>query len=956
MSDDYKATLFLPRTEFPMRAGLAKREPEILARWDQMDLFARLRETAQGREKFVLHDGPPYANGHLHMGHALNKVLKDVINRSQQMLGKDAHYVPGWDCHGLPIEWKIEEGYRERGQDKDSVPVVEFRRECREFAQKWIAIQTEEFRRLGVEGDFRRPYTTMSFAAEAQIAREIGKFLMNGGLYRGSKPVLWSVVEKTALADAEVEYHLHTSTTIWVRFPVVEASQPALEGASVVIWTTTPWTMPGNRAVAFGAGADYVAIEVTGLGEHSRARVGETLVAAKPLLDQVLRDLNIAGHRIVAEFKGADLAGTLCAHPLRGAQEVAGGYDFDVPLLHADFVTMEDGTGFVHIAPGHGADDYELGLKHGLAMPATVDGDGCFTAEAPGFTGKTVYTAEGKHGDANPAVIEALEANGALLASGRLKHEYPHSWRSKAPLIFRNTPQWFISMETNDLRKKALAAIEATRFVPAAGKVRLRSMIARRPDWCVSRQRAWGVPIPVFVHKRSGEPLRDQKVIDRVAEAFEAEGADAWFLSDPQRFLGSGYSSDDYEQGTDIIEVWFESGSTHAFVLEARPELAWPASLYLEGSDQHRGWFHSSLLESCGTRGRAPYETVLTHGFMLDEKGRTMSKSQGIGMSPQDIVSESGADIIRLWVVASDYTTDLRFGPGILRHQTDAYRRLRNTLRFLLGNLAGFDEAERLAETEMPELERWVLHRLHEIDGVVRQGCVDFDFHSIYQALHNFCAVDLSAFYFDVRKDALYCDRADSIRRRACRTVLDRVFDCLTAWLAPILCFTAEEAWWTRGSEGAGLETESVHLRVFPEVPASWHDPALAETWARVREVRRVVTGALEIERAEKRIGSSLLAHPKVYVQRPELLAALDGIDLAEVCITSGITLSDAAPPAGAFTVEEIAGVGVTAGLAEGDKCQRCWMVLPDVGNREQAPETCGRCADAVRHLGAAAG
>jgi isoleucyl-tRNA synthetase len=924
MSLDYKSTLFLPRSEFPMRAGLAKREPEILARWDEMDLFSRLRESAKGREKFLLHDGPPYANGHLHMGHALNKILKDVINRSQQMLGKDANYVPGWDCHGLPIEWKIEEGYRERGQDKDSVPVVEFRRECREFAEKWVKIQTEEFRRLGVEGDWKRPYTTMSFDAEAQIAREIGKFLMNGGLYRGSKPVLWSVAEKTALADAEVEYHMHTSTTIWVRFPVVAAGPASLEGAAVVIWTTTPWTMPGNRAVAFDAEADYLAVEATELGEDSRARVGETLVVAKPLVEQVLSDLNIAGHRIAAELKGTALAGSRCAHPLRGAAGTSGGYDFEVPLLAADFVTMDQGTGFVHIAPGHGTDDYELGLKHGLPMPATVDGDGRFTAEAPGFTGKTVYTAEGKHGDANPAVIEALEANGALLARGRLKHEYPHSWRSKAPLIFRNTPQWFISMETNDLRKKALEAIEATRFVPDAGQVRLRS--------------------------------RDQKVLDRIAEAFEAEGADAWYRSDPQRFLGNDYSAEDYEQVTDIIEVWFESGSTHAFVLEARPELDWPASLYLEGSDQHRGWFHSSLLESCGTRGRAPYDAVLTHGFMLDEQGRTMSKSQGIGMSPQDIVAESGADIIRLWVVASDYTTDLRFGPGILRHQMDAYRRLRNTLRFLLGNLAGFDEAERLDEAEMPGLDRWVLHRLHEIDGVVRKGCVDFDFHSIYQALHNFCAVDLSAFYFDVRKDALYCDRADSIQRRACRTVLDRIFDCLTAWLAPILCFTAEEAWWSRAAEGKGQEPESVHLRVFQETPDAWHDPGLAETWARVREVRRVVTGALEIERAEKRIGSSLLAHPRVYVQRPELMAALDGVDLAEICITSRITLLDAAAPAGAFTIEEVAGVGVEAGLAEGGKCQRCWMVLPEVGSDEGAPETCARCADAVRQLGSAAG
>ncbi len=942
MGVDYKSTIFLPRTDFAMRAGLPRREPEILARWAEMDLFTRLREAAAGREKFILHDGPPYANGHLHMGHALNKILKDVVNRSQQMLGKDANYVPGWDCHGLPIEWKIEEGYRERGQDKDSVPVVEFRRECREFAAHWVQVQTEEVKRLGVEGDWDKPYTTMTFAAEAQIAREIGKFLMNGGLYRGAKPVLWSVVEKTALADAEVEYHDHTSTTIWVRFAVVAASQPGLENASVVIWTTTPWTIPGNRAVAYGADVEYVVIQVAATGEEAWAIPGETLVVAKPLIEQTLTRARITEHRVMARLKGADLAGTVCAHPLRGQ-----GYDFDVPLLEADFVSAEEGTGFVHIAPGHGTDDYELGLKHGLPMPATVDGDGRFTAAAPLFTGTAIYTPEGKEGDANGAVIEALQAAGALIARGRLKHEYPHSWRSKAPLFFRNTPQWFISMEENDLRNNALKAIDETRFVPAAGKARLYSMIEQRPDWCISRQRAWGVPIPVFVNKKTGEPLRDQAVIERIAGAFEAEGGDAWFTSDPQRFLGDDYSAAEYEQVTDIVEVWFESGSTHAFVLEQRPELAWPASLYLEGSDQHRGWFHSSLLESCGTRGRAPYDAVLTHGFVLDEKARKMSKSLGNVVSPHKVIAERGADVLRLWVVASDYEEDLRIGPEILGYQIDAYRRLCNTLRFLLGNLADFNEAERLPPAAMPELERWVLHRLFELDRLVRKGCADFDFHSIYQGLYNFCAVDLSAFYFDVRKDALYCDRADSIQRRASRTVLDHLFDCLTAWLAPILCFTAEEAWWARG----GGPEQSVHLRLFPEIPAEWQNAALAEKWAKVREVRRVVTGALEIERAEKRIGSSLLAHPTVYIDRSDLVQAIDGVDLAEAAITSDLSVQRGAAPNGAFALDEVAGVGVVVALAEGEKCGRCWKVLPDVGDDGDVAQACGRCADAVRHL-----
>ena len=950
MTPDYKATVFLPCSDFPMRAGLPKREPEILARWQEMDLFKLLREQSKEREPFILHDGPPYANGHLHMGHALNKILKDVINRSQQMLGHDAHYVPGWDCHGLPIEWKVEERYRAAGKDKDEVPPVEFRRECREFAEHWIGVQTEEFKRLGVEGNWPKPYTTMAYAAEAQIVREIGKFLLNGGLYRGAKPVLWSVVEKTALADAEVEYADHVSTTIWVRFPVVAASQPALEGASVVIWTTTPWTIPGNRAIGFHQGEDYLVIEVTAPGEESRAVAGEKLVVAKALLEAALKDLRIAEHTVVAELSGADLAGTVCAHPFRGQ-----GYDFDVPLHHGDFVTMDQGTGFVHINPGAGTDDYELGMKHGLELPITVDGDGAFMAHVPLFAGKLVYTSEGKHGDANPAVIEALEAGGKLLHRGKLKHSYPHSWRSKAPLIFRNTPQWFISMETNALREKALKAIRETRFVPAGGRARLYAMIEQRPDWCVSRQRLWGVPLPIFVEKATGEPLRDSQVVERVAAAFEEEGGDAWFSSEPQRFLGNDRKAEDYEQVTDVVEVWFDSGSTHSFVLEARPELKWPASLYLEGSDQHRGWFHTSLLESAGTRGRAPFDAVLTHGFVLDEKGHKMSKSLGNVVSPQDVIDKNGADILRLWVVASDYAEDVRIGPEILRHQVDTYRRLRNTLRYLIGNLADFSPAEHLPVEDMPELERWVLHRLSELDQVVRQGCHDFDFHRIYRELHNFCAVDLSAFYFDIRKDQLYCDRPDSLRRRACRTVLDLLFDHLTAWLAPILCFTAEEAWWARQDAADENKAESVHLRVFPEVPASWRDAALAARWAKLRELRRVVTGALEVERAEKRIGSSLQAHPQVYCEREDLLAATAGLDLAEIAITSGFTLLRETPPEGAFTLEDVAEVGVVVAPAEGEKCARCWRILPEVGKDPRAPETCERCADAVAYLGVAA-
>ena len=969
---DYKATVFLPRTDFPMRAGLPQREPEILTRWAEIDLFRKLRESSKGRETFILHDGPPYANGHLHMGHALNKILKDVINRSQQMLGFDANYVPGWDCHGLPIEWKVEEQYRAAGKNKDEVPIIEFRRECREFAEHWVGVQSEEFQRLGVCGDWREPYSTMTFAAEAKIAAEVMKFAENGQLYRGSKPVMWSVVEKTALAEAEVEYHDYVSDQVWVKFPVAAGGD--LQGAHVVIWTTTPWTIPGNRAICYSPKIGYGLYRVTEAAADNWVQPGDTLILADARAADVMKQARAGGFERVRDVTADMLRHICCTHPLK-----AMGYGFEVPLFAGDHVTDETGTGFVHTAPGHGADDFEVWTENEAVLkqsgidsriPYTVDADGRFTAEAPGFEGRSVITAEGEKGDANQAVIEALQAAGLLVARGRLTHSYPHSWRSKKPVIFRNTPQWFIAMGdergAEGLRARALKAIDETRFVPAAGQTRLRSMIEQRPDWVISRQRAWGVPIAVFVRRPSkaspgGELLVDAEVNARIVEAFEVEGADAWFAEGAKsRFLGNNYDPDEWDKVDDILDVWFESGSTHAFVLEERPELGWPASLYLEGSDQHRGWFHSSLLESCGTRGRAPFDAVLTHGFVLDEQARKMSKSLGNVVAPQDIIDQNGADILRLWVVASNYEEDIRIGKEILRYQVDAYRRLRNTLRYLLGNLADFRESERLPAEAMPELERWLLHRLYELDKVVRQGCADFDFHAIYQQLHNFCAVDLSAFYFDIRKDALYCDRPDATRRRACRTLLDLLFDHLTAWLAPILCFTTEEAWQARGPGNTGAKEESVHLRLFPTVPEAWRDDALAAKWEQVRELRRVVTGAIEIERAEKRLGSSLQAHPRLYVADAGRRAALAGVDLAEVAITSDLSLLAEAPPAGAFTLDEgtgdeVPGVGVLVEAAAGAKCQRCWRILPEVDANPHAPETCNRCADAVQHLGAAA-
>jgi len=940
MSNDYRSTLFLPQTDFPMKGKLPVREPEILARWQEMRLYDRLRAEARGREKFILHDGPPYANGAIHTGHALNKILKDIINRSQQMMGRDACYVPGWDCHGLPIEWKIEERYRKAGKNKDDVPIGEFRQECRAFAAKWIDVQREEFKRLGVEGDWDNPYTTMTHEAEATIVAELLKFLMDGSLYRGSKPVMWSVVEKTALAEAEVEYHDHTSTMVDVAFPVISSPLGALDGAKVVIWTTTPWTLPGNRAVAYGEGIDYALIEVTATTEGSLARSGDRLVLAEALIAETCARTGITDHDVRARFKGADLAGTVCAHPWRGQ-----GYDFDVPLLAGGHVTVETGTGFVHIAPGHGQEDYEVSLENGIEVPFTVDDAGLYYDHVPLLAGKHVFKA-------HEAVCEALVEAGALLSRGKLVHSYPHSWRSKAPLIFRNTPQWFISMERTGLRARALEAIDAVRWVPASGRNRIRAMVEGRPDWVISRQRAWGVPITLLVNRQTGEPLRDEAVNARIITAVREQGADMWFSATPADFLDEGANPNDWELVHDILDVWFDSGSTHAFVLEAREDLQWPASLYLEGSDQHRGWFQSSLLEACATRGRAPYDAVLTHGFMLDDEGRKMSKSGRNAVEPQKIMAQYGADILRLWVVSTDYYSDVKIGPDIIKAASDSYRKLRNTLRFVLGNLAGFSEDERLDAAQMPELERYILHRLHSLDGLVRTACDNFDFNRIFTTLFNFCTLELSAFYFDIRKDALYCDRADSPVRRAARSVLDEIFSRLTAWLAPILCFTAEEAWLTRFPG----QDNSVHLRLFPEAPADWRDEALAEKWERVRRLRRVITGALEVERREKRIGASLQAAPRVYLQDAHDFALLGSIDVAEVCITSGAELIAGPPPAGAFTLEDVPGVGVESHLASGEKCQRCWRIRPDVGARPGHPELCGRCADAIEAMSCAAG
>jgi isoleucyl-tRNA synthetase len=1034
---DWSKTLFLPQTDFPMKAGLPQREPELLARWHETDLYHQLRQDARKRAKYVLHDGPPYANGHLHIGHALNKILKDIITRSRQMTGFDADYVPGWDCHGLPIEWKIEEQYRDKKRNKDEVAVNEFRRECRAFASHWIDVQREEFKRLGVVGDWDNPYTTMAFDAEAVIAGELMKFAMNGTLYQGSKPVMWSVVERTALAEAEVEYEEKESPTIFVRFPIVKGPK-VLKDADVVIWTTTPWTIPGNRAIAYSPSISYGLYEVTSAAEDNWTRAGERLVIADDLAGDVHKGGRINEWQRVADVDPASIV--TCQHPFHGD-----GYDFDVKLYAADFVTADTGTGFVHIAPGHGADDYDLYVanKAGFAaagipeVPHTVQEDGFYFPDVGIFGGDRdvrVIDDHGKWGKANERVIEELVKRGKLVARGRIKHDYPHSWRSKKPVIFRNTPQWFIAIDkpiattapakgkgkakaaaksgpasvkskpaaraaskaasgkaakkvakkpprsaalpiegasavrtgsADTIRARALKAIGETKFTPERGRNRLTGMIENRPDWVISRQRAWGVPITVFVNRATSDYIpnagfaKSAELVQRITDSFRQHGADAWFEEGAKERYLSGIVDDvaDWDQVRDILDVWFDSGSTHAFCLEegtARGQwhLKWPADLYLEGSDQHRGWFHSSLLESCGTRGRAPYDGLLTHGFVMAEDGRKMSKSLGNVVTPQDVIRDNGAEILRLWVASSDYGEDLRLGKEILKTNVDAYRKLRNTIRFLLGNLAHYKEPERVAFADMPELERYMLNRLHELDQEVRAGYTAFDFKQVFAQLSNFCVVDLSSFYLDIRKDTLYCEPISSVARRAALTVMEELFNCLTAWLAPIMCFTMEEAWLSRHPGDRG----SVHLRQFPGVPAEWSDKELAAKWRLVRKVRRVVTGALEIERRDKRIGSSLEAAPTVYIENDtdrDLYDAFDGLDAAEIFITSQAELKLGKAAGEVFRLDDVAGVAVVPRLAVGRKCARSWRISPEVGSDPEFPDLSPRDAEAVRQLDA---
>ncbi len=896
-----KDQINLPKTAFSMKANLPIREPEILKLWEKIDLYKELRDSRNGKEKFVLHDGPPYANGNIHMGTALNKILKDIIVKFHQMDGKDSVYVPGWDCHGLPIEWKIEEQYKKNKKNKSEVPIVEFRKECRSFAEKWIEVHKDQFKRLGVIGDWENYYSTMSYEAEAQIVRELAKFLKEGSLYRGFKPVLWSTVEKTALADAEVEYQDHKSDTIYACFPVKFSNIKEIENSSVVIWTTTPWTIPANRALAYNESLDYILVQINDDGEFKNRKI----IIAEALLESVVDECEIKDYKNLRKFKGKDFKNTICSHPFLDL-----GYDYDIPMLEARFVTIEQGTGIVHCAPSHGPDDFNLCLNNGIKAIETVDGDGKYTKNVSLFEGIHIFKA-------NPIVIEKLKEQKQLLINGQLTHSYPHSWRSKAPLVHRATPQWFISMESHKLRDKALKAIDETTFYPSKGKERLKSMIKTRPDWCVSRQRVWGVPLPIFINKNSKEILIDDEVFETIAKIYEKEGSDCWFSDDPQKFLGKKYKSSDFEKLSDIVEVWFDSGSTHSFVLEKRKDLKWPASMYLEGSDQHRGWFHSSLLESCGTRGKAPFEAILSHGFVVDGKGLKMSKSLGNVIAPEDILKKYGADILRIWVASSNYAEDLRIDYSILDQHSESYRKIRNTFRYLLGNLNdNFEEMnyENIKIDQFPELEQFMLHKIYSLNLKFRKSFQDYDFHNLYKELLNFCTVDLSAFYFDIRKDVLYCDPKDSKKRKSTLVLLNIILNSLLKWFAPILSFTTEEIY-----QLISKRNKSIHLEKFINFPKKFENNELNNKWSQIVKIRDICNLSIEEKRASKEIGSSLEADLEINLN-DKLYALTQNIDFAELCITSKSSVKK-------NTKDEIL---VETKKANGNKCPICWKITTE--------------------------
>lgn len=952
---DYRPTIFLPETSFPMRAGLPQKEVEILSKWGSTGLYKEIRAASATKPKWVFHDGPPYANGAMHIGHALNNILKDFVVRSRQMAGFDVDFVPGWDCHGLPIEWKVEEEFRNQGRDKKDVSAVEFRQACRKFAQKWVDIQKAGRIRMGVIGDWDEPYLTMNYSAEAIIEAEFHKVVAAGLVFRGSKPIMWSPVERTSLAEAEVEYQEKTSPAIWVKFPIVEGDSV---GASVLIWTTTPWTIPANRAISYSPRIEYGLYQVHAIEEGLEfvpfAQIGEKLVLADNLAQGIFTSAKVAKFTRLGTI---DPKSIVCCHPLKKWAGANGGYQFKVPMLAGEHVTDDAGTGFVHTAPSHGTDDYLVWMKNGLPqadIPFTVDEEGRLTKEAPCFEGLEIMELtgkrQGKEGSANGAVVAALAEAGNLFAKGRLVHQYPHSWRSKAPLIYRNTPQWFIAMDKpvahlsgKTLREVALAEIDKVDWGNEASKARISTMVRERPDWLISRQRAWGVPLAIFVHKQTLEVLQDVDVNGRIIAAMKTEGADAWYATDPQIFLGDKYKAADYEQVQDILDVWFDSGCTHAFVLESRETLPRPANMYFEGLDQHRGWFQSSLLQSCASRGVAPYKQVRTHGFTVDEKGRKMSKSMGNGMEPQEIADKNGIEILRVLFAAADYTQELALGKTMMDQASETYRKLRNSIRYMMASTKDFAPENAVAYDELPLLEKWLLARTSEVHAKVIAEYDEYNFKGALSTIADFANLELSAFYVDVRKDALYCDPVNSTKRRAAQTVLHELFGRFLTWLAPICPFTTEEAWLTQNPD-----TVSIHLQVWRDIPAEWHNPASISRMSKLRDLRKAITGGLEIERAAKTIGSSLEAAPKVYISDNEILAAIGDEDLAELCITSGIEVLAGEAPASAYSIDDVKGVAVEFACANGVKCRRSWKYFDPKTANPQYPDITPRDAEAV--------
>jgi isoleucyl-tRNA synthetase len=931
---DYRATLNLPQTSFNMKANLAQREPQVLKRWDKEDLYRRIQDHAAGKPLFILHDGPPYANGNIHLGTAFNKILKDIILRSRRMAGFNAPYVPGWDCHGLPIEHNVD---KELGEKKHSIPKLSKRAACRKYANKWIKIQKEQFKRLGVLGDWDKPYLTIDFQYEAAIAREFNTFLLSGSVVRNRKPVYWCATCTTALAEAEVEYADHTSPSIYVKFPAAEDLSdidPSLGGDGVffVIWTTTPWTIPANLAIALNPEFTYAAVAVG----------AERWVMAKELVEQVMAAAGIADYRVVATFSAAPFEKRRCRHPLM---------DRDSLLVLADYVTADAGTGCVHTAPGHGADDHQTGLRYGLEVLSPVDDNGVYTAEAGKYAGEKIP-------QVNRTIIADLAACGALVAEANIRHSYPHCWRCKEPVMYRATPQWFISMEENDLRKKSLAAIETVQWTPSWGMQRIYSMIEGRPDWCLSRQRSWGVPLTVITCHSCGEIVASSEVVEAIDALFVKEGADAWFSHEVGDFLPAGYrcqkcGGEQFAKEEDILDVWFDSGVSHAAVLEKHPELQSPADLYLEGSDQHRGWFHSSLLASVGNRGRAPFKGVLTHGYVVDGQGRKMSKSVGNVVAPGEVIEKFGAEILRLWVASEDYRDDVKVSDEILQQVADAYRKIRNTIRYLLSNLYDFNPAtDRVPFEQLPEIDRWALVKLEELKEKVRQSYDRYEFHAIYHGLNFFCGTTLSAFYLDILKDRLYASATASPARRAAQTALYDILDSLLRLMSPILCFTAAEAWNALHQLGDnGPIDKEIHFAEFLPAQALSCDPEVMERWAQLIRVRAEVTRALELARRDKVIGHPLEAEVTLDAsgELRDFLHANAAI-IREISIVSGLAVGEVrgAGEGISFASEELPGLQVQVRAAAGEKCERCWMRSTSVGAASDHPTLCQRCAGVI--------